>query len=183
MTTPIQRHKTEPLIKPPSFSLQVLPDKDTFLHTLGITSRQPGLPSTEAQSHDKASQFMPKFGIKEENRALVIMPHFHRSFTRENPCAICGACFKQRSSLYVHMRMHEGKYRYKCPYCGKGHSATVNLKQHMRHHLGRQTLGCVQCDLDFNSLKELEEHLKTCKSKTPQWVVADCYLIQRSQRP
>ncbi len=51
-------------------------------------------------------------------------------------CSICGAGFKNNSSLYAHKKIKHENRRYPCKYCNKTYSYNYSLKEHIekKHH-------------------------------------------------
>ncbi|KAK2163474.1 hypothetical protein LSH36_79g10021 [Paralvinella palmiformis] len=74
-------------------------------------------------------------------------------------CNICGKRLKSKSSLSVHLKLHEGKYNYTCPLCNKGFSSTYMLKGHMSWHTGVKEFKCTLCPKEYRYSHELKQHV------------------------
>ncbi|XP_055609733.1 zinc finger and BTB domain-containing protein 41-like [Uranotaenia lowii] len=77
-------------------------------------------------------------------------------------CDICGLELKNKYSLEVHIRRHQGTTRYNCEYCASSFHTAQEQKLHLQLvHLGADSVECEICGLAFKNTIGLKRHLKS----------------------
>ena len=90
-------------------------------------------------------------------------------------CTVCGAGFKVKGKLYLHMKLHENKI-YTCNICGH-HSKTKHyLALHQQMHSTDRNHECELCGNTYKRRKALVLHIKT--SHKEAWP-----LMRRTKKP
>lgn len=90
---------------------------------------------------------------------------------RENEnveCPVC-KCIYLRSSLAVHMRVHNGERPYECQVCSKTFSTKWNLQLHKWTHAARSTkpFKCNQCSGAFYRHSDYTAHMNSHRNVRP----------------
>ncbi|KAJ8362643.1 hypothetical protein SKAU_G00114740 [Synaphobranchus kaupii] len=87
----------------------------------------------------------------------------------ENPykCTQCQMCFRAKSSLNVHVRIHTGEQPFKCIHCGKCFYKISNLNTHLRIHTGEKPYKCIHCGKCFYKISNLNTHLRIHTGEKP----------------
>ena len=83
-------------------------------------------------------------------------------------CPIC-KCIYLRSSLSVHMRVHNGERPYECAVCSKAFSTKWNLQLHKWTHAARSTkpFKCNQCSAAFYRHSDYTAHMNSHRNVRP----------------
>ena len=76
-------------------------------------------------------------------------------------CHQCGKCFKKKSYLNKHMKIHLERNQHCCHVCGKKFSFARYLATHMRTHTGNKPHCCQECGKRFSSASYLTKHMRT----------------------
>ncbi|XP_016847285.2 zinc finger protein 345 isoform X2 [Anolis carolinensis] len=92
---------------------------------------------------------------------------------RPHQCPTCGRCFRQRSILAKHQKIHTGEKPYLCIACGKRFNRSSNLAQHQRVHTGERPFPCLDCGKAFTQKSDLERHQRVHTGERP-YACQDC---------
>lgn len=80
-------------------------------------------------------------------------------------CPECGKCFRHRSVLELHKRIHSKEKIYPCEVCGKTFNSRKNLSVHLFIHSGKKPYKCPDCGKEFAFLQTLKNHQKIHQEK------------------
>lgn len=78
-------------------------------------------------------------------------------------CKDCGKCFRYRSVLELHMRVHNKGYQ--CPVCKKTFRFSSYLQQHSIIHTGKKPYKCPDCGKDFAFHHNMKTHQRLHQQK------------------
>ncbi|XP_073537710.1 uncharacterized protein [Phyllobates terribilis] len=82
-------------------------------------------------------------------------------------CSECGKCFIQISNLAVHQKIHRKEKPYSCSECGKSFIIKSNLRGHERIHTGEKPFSCTDCGKCFVTKSELRDHYRIHTGERP----------------
>ncbi|XP_073538517.1 uncharacterized protein [Phyllobates terribilis] len=93
----------------------------------------------------------------------------HLKIHTENPflCSICGKHFSQKSDLAEHQIIHESEKPFSCSECGKFFTGKLNLVQHQRIHMGEKPFPCSVCGKCFTQKSALVTHYRIHTGEKP----------------
>ncbi|XP_026140796.1 zinc finger protein 197-like [Carassius auratus] len=78
-------------------------------------------------------------------------------------CRDCGKCFRYRSVLELHMRIHNKGYQ--CQVCKKSFRFSSYLQQHSIIHTGKKPFRCPDCGKDFAFHHNMKTHQRLHQQK------------------
>ncbi|KAL6489411.1 hypothetical protein MHYP_G00031520 [Metynnis hypsauchen] len=90
-------------------------------------------------------------------------------------CHICKKSFRFSSYLQQHLIIHSGKRPYKCPDCGKDFAFLQNMKTHQRLHQ-QKPYRCTQCRKGYSDESQLQRHMLSHSGEKPH----KCHLCDKS---
>ncbi|KAJ8362693.1 hypothetical protein SKAU_G00115240 [Synaphobranchus kaupii] len=82
-------------------------------------------------------------------------------------CTDCEKCFKDKSGLNIHLRIHMGEKPHNCTQCGKSFSQESQLNSHQRIHTGEKPHKCIQCGKYFPTISSLNRHQRSHTGEKP----------------
>ncbi|KAM4032332.1 gastrula zinc finger protein XlCGF66.1-like isoform 1-T2 [Anomaloglossus baeobatrachus] len=83
------------------------------------------------------------------------------------PCSECGKCFKRKSILSMHEKIHRDERPFSCLECGKGFRQKSDFIIHQRRHTGEKPYSCPECGKRFIQKSILVTHLKFHTGEKP----------------
>ncbi|KHJ75429.1 zinc finger, C2H2 type, partial [Oesophagostomum dentatum] len=88
----------------------------------------------------------------------------HCCSVKDLHCDTCGAIFRSKVSLALHMRLHPGPKPFRCTICTKTFTGAASLTLHMKLHIMGHRHFCQICGRSFKSVAALSDHENTCLS-------------------
>ena len=85
---------------------------------------------------------------------------------KPHKCDLCSKCFRSKSDLNKHQRLHTGEKPFKCVECSKSFARKSNLIIHQRIHTGEKPYKCVECSKSFAQKNCLKVHQRSHTRKT-----------------
>ncbi|XP_053322048.1 gastrula zinc finger protein xLCGF3.1-like [Spea bombifrons] len=86
---------------------------------------------------------------------------------KPHQCKYCDKCFRDKSILEIHERVHTGKLAFPCTMCEESFSKPSVLVEHIIAH-GDKPFHCNQCSKKFNDHSLLVVHQRTHEDEVPQ---------------
>lgn len=92
--------------------------------------------------------------------------YIEENFERIRPfkCPDCSKCFRHRSVLELHKRIHSKEKTHQCIVCGKSFNTSKSLEQHVTFH-HKKPYKCTDCGKEFAFLQTLKNHEKLHQEK------------------
>lgn len=81
-------------------------------------------------------------------------------------CSVCKQAFRERASLYAHMKLHGDEKSYSCRFCPKSF-CREQLDVHERSHYDEERFVCSVCQKDFCSKTSLAIHERSHTGEKP----------------
>ena len=89
---------------------------------------------------------------------IYLKRHMKRSHSDSVICDICGAKFKSRLGLTVHLSAHKGVKSYFCEVCGMGFVRKTSLRRHVQQH-NDVCYSCDTCSSSYKTFGSLSLHM------------------------
>ncbi|XP_069837139.1 oocyte zinc finger protein XlCOF8.4-like [Dendropsophus ebraccatus] len=133
------------------------------LHSRDLsTANHRKLPSGQLQTVQQSTdvKMFPCFECGKCFKRKSILSMHQRIHRDERPysCSECGKCFRQKSDLMVHLRRHTGEKPYSCSECGKRFIQKSVLVTHQKIHTGEKPFSCSECGKCFTQRSDLVNH-------------------------
>ena len=117
------------------------------------------------QHHVDASTKMPKYSCSDCDRKFRYKcarkchaDVYHKARLK---CETCGKSLKNKNTLKVHARVHEGSKPFKCTVCEKGFTSAQNRDVHTRLHYDIRPFKCSVCGKRFYQKAQHTIHMLT----------------------
>uniref|UniRef100_A0A3B3IMQ1 Zinc finger protein 142 n=1 Tax=Oryzias latipes TaxID=8090 RepID=A0A3B3IMQ1_ORYLA len=103
------------------------------------------------------------------------------SVYRTHTCPKCRRCFKMRSHLQEHLRLHFPDPSLQCPTCQRFFTSRTKLRVHRLREAGEKTQCCSMCEYTAVERNAIRRHLASvhtdeaeCVAKNPSFVCPSC---------
>ncbi|AXN91149.1 putative zinc-finger containing protein [Namao virus] len=98
-------------------------------------------------------------------------------------CDLCDQTFICKSSLLIHLKIHQGEKKYECNYCTKRFVQQGALNRHILIHNDKKPYKCHICFRNFRQSSHMVTHIKThYKSKDKTCFKCRYCLVQLSEK-
>jgi len=145
-----------------------LEKNDSYRNHCKQISQSQELPKYMNINHEENFYEFETWNSLFKNRdALIASPVMKHTLEKPYKCGKCDKAYTQKSSLSVHMRIHNGEKPYRCDSCGKTFIRKGDLNTHMRIHTGEKPYKCNLCDKTFTQSSHLFRHIRIHSREKP----------------